>query len=189
MSEPPSRHLYLAGFMGTGKSAVGRLVAARLERPFHDLDEAVISNTKCSIETIFSQEGEQAFRQHEFDALQSIVGLPAAVIALGGGAPTVKEIAELVRNSGRTVLLTAGWQSIWERIRDDDSRPLLSDVLIGSDDDPAAAFERFVTRAAPLLNARLEAYGAIADCTIDTSGLSAKTVAKQVVAYANEISC
>ncbi|MEW5873559.1 MAG: shikimate kinase [Candidatus Zixiibacteriota bacterium] len=162
------RHLYLAGFMGTGKTATGLHVADALRRPFYDLDTVVEQITGRRIPEVFAIDGEAAFRQRECRALRSIVGASSSVIALGGGAPTIGAIRALVRESGRAVLLTADLPSMWSRLRGDESRPLLE----GEDGDRPASLSEFTARVQPILKAREDAYRAIADWTLDTSALT-----------------
>jgi shikimate kinase len=177
------RHLYLAGFMGTGKSAVGNLVARKLQRFFYDLDDVVVDMTNRSVDQIFRIDGETAFRRYEARALRSIVVSAGAVIALGGGAPTIPVVADIMRRTGRVVLLTADWPAIWRRIKDDGTRPLLASVPGDSAPDSPGRFERFVALADPILQSRRPAYHAVADCVIDTSELSCEEAAGQIVAW------
>jgi shikimate kinase len=174
--------LYLAGFMGTGKSAAGRIVAERLHRPFFDLDELISTRMGRSIRELFAGEGEPAFRLYEIAALKNTIESAPAVIALGGGAPTVPAVCDTVKRTGIAVLLTANWQAIWNRLRGDDSRPLLAGVLDVRDEDSVDSFERFVARATPILEARVVSYDALTDYTIDTSALSLDDVADRILA-------
>jgi shikimate kinase len=177
------RHLYLAGFMGTGKSAVGHLVARRLQRFFYDLDDVVVDMTNRSVDQIFRVEGETAFRQYEAKALRSIVVSAGAIIALGGGAPTIPVVADIMRQTGRVVLLTADWPVIWRRIKDDGTRPLLAAVAGDAIPNSTDRFERFVAHSDPILQSRRPAYHAVADWTIDTTELACEEVADQIVTW------
>ncbi len=177
------RHLFLAGFMGTGKSAVGRVLAAKLARQFYDLDDVIIAMTGRSIGATFRLEGEAAFRTHEAKALRYIIGSAGAVIALGGGAPATPLIADIMRRTGRTVLMTASWPAIWQRIKDDSSRPLVGSVTGGSAANSPEPFERFVMHADLILQSRLALFNAIADHVIDTSELSCDEVANRLAAW------
>jgi shikimate kinase len=182
------RHLFLAGFMGTGKSAVGRALAGQLGRPFVDLDAMVESLHSRSIVAIFRGEGEAAFRLHEAKALRLVLGSPPSVIALGGGAPTVPAIANMVRQTGHTVLLTAVWEVIWRRVHDDcASRPLLApvlDALCGDASlDDACQLARFIGYVDPILKSRKAAYERIADLTINTSELTVTQVVDRIVPW------
>jgi len=182
------RHLFLAGFMGTGKSAVGRALARQLGRHFVDLDDLIESLRHRAIVVIFRSEGEAAFRLHEAKALRVVLGSPPSVIALGGGAPTVPAIANMARQTGRTVLLTAAWEVIWRRVRDDlGSRPLLSpvlDALCGNTScDDACQLARFIGYVDPILKSRQAAYERITDLTIDTSEMTAQQVADRILPW------
>ena len=177
------RHLFLTGFMGTGKSAAGILVARKLQRVFYDLDDTIVGMTGRPIDQIFRIEGEDAFRQHEATALRSIIVSAGAVIALGGGAPTIPIVADAIRRTGRVVLLTADWPTIWRRVKDDGTRPLLAAVANNSAQDSPGTFERFVAHVDPILLGRASAYHAVADHTIDTSALSCDQVADQIVTW------
>ena len=186
MNEHRSQHLFIAGFMGTGKSAAGRIVAQRLDLPFIDLDAVITAKTSRTINAIFAEEGEPVFRQYEAEALESVVKSVPSVIALGGGAPTVPAIRDTVKESGIAFLLTADWQTIWGRIRGDTSRPLLARVLNEGDEEISEPFERFVAHATPILEARVVDYDTLADYTIDTSALSPDDVAERILAIVKE---
>jgi len=186
VSRSLSQHLYCAGFMGTGKSAAGRIVARHLGCPFVDLDEVIQQRTGRTISAIFAVEGEPVFRDYETEALKSVIVADPAVIALGGGAPTVPAIRETVKRTGITILLSADWETIWNRIRGDVTRPLLADVLNDTETE-GEPFQRFVAKATPLLESRVVDYDAIADFTIDTSALSPDDVAEHVLAIVNDL--
>jgi|CXWL01.1.fsa_nt_gi shikimate kinase len=176
------RHLYLAGFMGTGKSAVGDDLAGQLGVPFIDLDQYIEELCCRPIVDIFRDGGEECFRQIEWRALRLLVGRPPAVIALGGGAPTVPGISSIVRATGRAILLTGDLQTLWDRLRETlDHRPLLAS-LTGSDKcSHNEQYQRFVTQAETLLARRRDAYAALTDWTVDTSGLTVGQVSQCVI--------
>ncbi|GAB4313899.1 MAG: hypothetical protein Kow0074_00620 [Candidatus Zixiibacteriota bacterium] len=183
MKTSTRRHLYLAGFMGTGKSAIGEVLALMLDRPFYDLDTIVEEMTGRSIPVIFASEGEAEFRKYEARALRSIVSGSPSVIALGGGAPTVSSIARLVQYTGHTVWLTADWPTVWERVKGNDSRPLLANVLGRklSDDGDEKTYERFVERAKAILSERDIAYETVADWTLSTTGITPADAADKIL--------
>jgi shikimate kinase len=182
------RHVYLTGFMGTGKSLVGRALAEVLNRPFYDLDEVVEELTGRSVSAIFAAEGESEFRKYEARALRSIVSGSPSVIALGGGAPTVAAIARLAQYTGHSVWLTADWPAVWERVRDDTTRPLLVEVLgrAQSDDGDDAAYDRFVERAKSLYAEREFAYETLADWTVSTTDTAPAEVAACILEIMKE---
>ena len=124
--------IYLVGFMGSGKSTVGRALADELGWNFFDLDEEIERREKTTIVEIFDQRGEQAFREIEAAALRERVhnaqmGLPQ-VVALGGGAILSQENFELVTNNGVTVWLDCPLHHIQRRIHHQKHRPLARDL-------------------------------------------------------------
>jgi shikimate kinase len=112
---------FLVGFMGAGKTTLGRKVAERLDLPFFDLDERIEAGSGRKISEIFSEEGETGFRRRETTALRDLVSREAqGVIATGGGAFTVAANRDLMIGAGLVVWL------------DVDTRELLSRVTPGA---------------------------------------------------------
>ncbi len=181
MFDTSRRHILLAGFMGTGKSAVGRALAKRLDCGSVDLDEMITSLCRRSISDIFKLEGEATFRQHESRALRLAVISPHSVIALGGGTPLLPANANIIRATGRCWLLTAAWEAIWERVRGNIAeRPILAEFaqMLQTDE---MQYEDFVRAAKAVLEKRSYAYAHVADHVIDTSGRTIDDVARQIV--------
>ena len=118
------RHLALAGFMGSGKSRLGGEVAARLCRPFLDLDREVEARTGSSIPDLFSERGESAFREVEEEvALDVLQGGEPAVVALGGGAVLSERTRASLASQAFTVLIDVEPDLAWQRVSGGD-RPL-----------------------------------------------------------------
>ena len=107
---------YLVGFMGAGKSTVGRALAARLGVPFVDLDEAFESLSGMTIRRAFEEHGEAWFREREAELLRGTEALPAAVVALGGGTFTFPENRSVVRRSGLSVWLDVPFEVVAARL-------------------------------------------------------------------------
>jgi shikimate kinase / 3-dehydroquinate synthase len=170
MSPGTSSNLILTGFMGTGKTIVGRLVAQQLGRPFLDMDAEIEARAGQSIASIFSQDGEVAFRALEKALCLHVSRLEGHIVATGGGAVVDPANRERIAGSGQIVCLTAGVDQVLDRIAGTASRPLLQAP------DPRTAAER-------LLREREEAYAAI-PWQIDTTGLSPEQVAAQVLPFA-----
>ncbi|MFN8222459.1 MAG: bifunctional shikimate kinase/3-dehydroquinate synthase [Gaiellales bacterium] len=124
------RHLALAGFMGSGKSTIGRRLAERLARPFIDLDEVIEARAGAAIAELFAREGEAAFRRLEEAAAQDMLGRgEPAVIALGGGAILSEATRAALARSAFTVLLDIDPEAAWERVvAAGGSRPLAQDA-------------------------------------------------------------
>ncbi len=122
--------IYLVGFMGAGKTTVGRELAARVEAPFFDLDELVESAEKMSIKEIFGQHGEPYFRKRERDVLRSTHYLEDAVIATGGGTFTFEENVQFIQSEGLSVYLSAPYALLRSRIGDKAAeRPMFRDEV------------------------------------------------------------
>ncbi|MEB2287216.1 MAG: shikimate kinase [Anaerolineae bacterium] len=119
-------NLVLAGFMGTGKSTVGRLVAGRLGLAFVDTDAAIERRAGRSIAQIFAQDGETAFRRIEAEVCREIAAGRDQVIAVGGGALLDDSARRAFAQSSLIVCLTASLDEILRRVGDDPARPLFS---------------------------------------------------------------
>lgn len=123
-SHAPHR-IALIGFMGSGKTTVGRLVASRLGYRFLDLDVLITENARKSIREIFEEDGEEAFRRIESDALYSVREMNRLVIATGGGAPIRQENQEFFENLAATFYLEVSFKEFINRAGSDPARPLL----------------------------------------------------------------
>lgn len=121
--------IYLVGFMGSGKTTIGRELAARIDAPFFDLDELIESAEKMSIREVFAQKGEPHFRKRERDLLRSTRHLESAVIATGGGTFTFDENIQFIQSEGMSVYLSAPYALLRARIGTKDDRPLFRDDL------------------------------------------------------------
>jgi shikimate kinase len=110
-------NVYLVGFMGAGKSAVGRLLASRLGRSFIDLDEAVVARLGMTVREAFADVGEAGFRDAETAELECVASQRGLVVATGGGVFSSEVNRELIRTSGGvTVFLDPPWELIRERL-------------------------------------------------------------------------
>jgi shikimate kinase len=160
------RAIVLMGFMGTGKSEVGRRLAQRLGRAFVDTDQLVEERTGKRVAAIFADEGEAAFRRLEREAVAEAVGRGGAVIAVGGGAVLDPDNAQILREAGVMIYLTARPEVILRRVGDVATRPLLRD-------DPHGAVRRLLAERGPV-------YAAAADLTFDTSEHAADRVVQEI---------
>ena len=125
ISSHAPRRIALIGFMGSGKTTVGRLVAARLGYRFLDLDVLITENAGKSIREIFDEDGEEAFRRIESDALYSVREMNRLVIATGGGAPVRQENQEFFENLATTFYLEVSFKEFLKRAGRDPARPML----------------------------------------------------------------
>ena len=160
-------HIFLVGFMGAGKSTVGRLVASRLGLPFADLDEMVEDAAGRTVAHLWAESGEETFRAAESDALASLAAAAPSVVACGGGVVLADANRSLLKSLGRVVYLTVSAEEALARIGGGDSRPLIA----GGG----------ATMAPRLLEARDALYGAVADVVVTTTGRSPEDVADDVV--------
>jgi shikimate kinase len=120
--------IYLVGFMGAGKTTIGRELASRVETPFFDLDELIESAEKTSIKDLFAQRGEPYFRKRERDLLRSTKHVESAVIATGGGTFTFDDNIQFIQSEGLSVYLSAPYALLRARIGDKAAeRPLFRD--------------------------------------------------------------
>ena len=118
-------NIVLTGFMGTGKSTVGRRVADRLKVPFFDVDDTIKRQSGRSIAELFRTKGEDAFRALESATIQELSMQEKAVIATGGGALLNPQNRGFLERRGILVCLTARAGTLLERLKDDLTRPLL----------------------------------------------------------------
>ena len=164
------KNIVLIGFMGTGKTSVGRLLAGRLGCAFHDLDKKIEEACGISIPQIFAQHGEPYFRAREKEAVRAAAARSGLVIATGGGTVKDAENAALLREHGVLVALTADVDTILQRTAARGARPVLDGADAG---DRRAAVVR-------LLEERRTLYAG-ADITVDTSCRSPLEVAEYIV--------
>ena len=166
-SDRAIHNVALIGFMGVGKSSVGRLVAAQLHFEFVDTDELIEQRAAKSIPAIFAQQGEPAFRQMERSLLQEMENWRRTVVATGGGMTGSDENLASLRRHALIVCLWASPETIWQRVRHQSHRPLLLDP------DP-------LNRIRALLAVRTPFYKQ-ADVLVNSEMRSVKEVAQQVL--------
>src|SRR5258708_40265888 len=119
---------YLIGFMGAGKTTVGRELSARVGASFFDLDELIESGEQTSVKELFAQQGEPYFRKREREVLRSTRHLERAVIATGGGTFTFDENIQFIQSEGLSVYLSATYSLLRMRMNGKaDERPLARD--------------------------------------------------------------
>ncbi len=166
----PDRPVILTGFMGSGKSSVGRLLADRLSCRFIDLDAEIVKSSGVSINELFARDGEPVFRLLESAQLERILSTTErCVVATGGGAVIAPQNREKMRKLGVTVNLMVTLEQVLQRLQGCDDRPLL-------------AGEKAAERAAALMEEREQFY-ADADIRIDTDGKSVEDVAAVILSH------
>lgn len=123
----PVERVYLVGFMGAGKTSVGRALAAQLGWSFVDLDAEIERSQKMPVRDIFLKSGEAHFRQLEREHLKQLSKRPRVVIALGGGATVDPENRLVIDSTGTSVWLNVGFETAARRVSMDGTRPLFRD--------------------------------------------------------------
>lgn len=124
---PPGR-VYLVGFMGSGKTAVGRRVAERLAVPFVDLDTEIERTSGLTVRALFDSLGEPAFREREAAFLQGTEALPEAIVSGGGGSFAADGNRRAIARLGTAVFLDVPFERIRERVTSKTDRPLFASV-------------------------------------------------------------
>lgn len=163
------QNVILTGFMGTGKSTVGRLLATRLKFAFRDLDSLIIDKEGQSITSIFASMGEGYFREVESSMLRSVLQETSQVVSTGGGAVILPVNRDLMKKSGVVINLVAAPETILQRLQADEERPLLRD-------------SKSLEQIQKLLMER-ELFYSEADIRIDTDGKNVEDVARDILNF------
>ena len=164
-----STNIALIGFMGTGKTAVGRLLAKKLDGQFIELDSLIEQKAGKPIPEIFQQDGETAFRDLEIEVTKEVARKKDAVIACGGGIVLNNINIDRLRAGGGIVYLTASPGAILKRVSNEAGQRPLLEV-----DNPALTIRN-------MLKFRKPFYERAADITINTSKLDINAVAEQII--------
>lgn len=152
-------NIVLCGFMGSGKTVVGKELAKIMGRRFVDTDQLVEARSGVSIPAIFQVHGEDYFRELERAACAEAAEIPNCVISTGGGALTFDENVRTLRTTGKIVLLDASFEVICQRVGNGANRPLFRDSV----------------QAKALYDARQAKYRAAADYVVDGDASARKT--------------
>jgi shikimate kinase len=121
-------NVYLTGFMGCGKTTLGKKLARKMNYTFFDLDSLIIKKLGKSIKEIFDQEGEEYFRKMEKEVLTETLNLKNAVIATGGGTPCFFDNILMINSNAISVYLEMDSKSLFHRLKDTSERPLLMNM-------------------------------------------------------------
>jgi shikimate kinase len=160
-------NLALIGFMGTGKSSVGRLVAERLHFDFLDTDDCIEASAGKPITRIFAEDGEAAFRQHESELVRSLEDRRQLVIATGGGLAANPGCLDSLKSHALVVSLWASPETIWQRVCHQTHRPLLQTA------DPQTRIRQLLTERDPFYRQ--------ADLLLNTEWRSPRQIAQLII--------
>ncbi len=166
------KNIVLLGFMGTGKTVVGKKVARKLKMEYLDMDDLIEEEARIPIREIFSRFGEEHFRDLESKMVERVSEYENKVMATGGGIVLRKENMDNLRKKGILICLTATPEVILERTKGEHHRPLLEV------DYPLAIIKELLKFRAP--------YYAQADYSLDTSSLTIDQVVEQVIKLVKE---
>lgn len=161
--------IYLVGFMGSGKTTVGKALAELTYQPFIDLDEAIARQASKPITTIFKDDGEAYFRQLEHDALLQTNEYDG-IVSTGGGIVERADNREWLIGK-QVIFLETPWSTIVERLKHDKTRPLWQQSL--------AEKERLFIRRQPL-------YEEVSRCVIDTRQDTPTDIAEKIINQLNQ---
>jgi shikimate kinase len=165
-------HIIIVGYRGSGKTTVGRLLAARLGRIFADADDLIESTAGKSIAVIFASEGEPSFRDRESSALAELCARPPGVIATGGGAILREANRQLLKTNGFVVWLTASPETVWARLAADPTTAARRPNLTAGGG---------LDEVRTLIAAREPIYHAVADFVVASDTLSPEAVADAIL--------
>ena len=161
------KNIYIAGFMGTGKSTVGKIIAKKLNKKFVEMDELIEERESEKINNIFAKKGETYFRTLENKLFREISFETGLVVSCGGGLVCNGENLDLAKKTGTVISLMASPLSIYERTKNNKDRPLLNG------DKP-------LDKIKELLDKRLCFYNK-AHYLIDTEGVSPKKISEKII--------
>ena len=168
------QHIYLIGFMGTGKTTISHKLQEMTGAKEVDMDAWIVEKNDMSINDMFDKFGETYFRDRETDAVREIAGTAPAIVSCGGGAVLRQENTQMMKKSGRIVLLTATPETVYERVKNSIDRPLLNGHMN-------------VEYIASLMEKRRELYAEACDISVATDGKTPSQIAEEILKATSEV--
>ena len=163
-----SYNIYLIGFMGTGKSTIASAFSEMQKMKIVEMDDVISEKAGMSIKSIFSEYGEEYFRNLETKLLKEIVQMENVIVSCGGGVVLRQENISMMKDTGTIVHLSAKPEEILRRVKNDNKRPLLQ----GS---------KNVESKESLMKTRNTSYENAADFTIHTDGKSKEVICEEII--------
>lgn len=161
-------NIVLIGFMGCGKTTIGVKLSYFLKQPLIDTDKQIERKAGCSISEIFARQGEESFRKMETEYLEGLLQEKSSfILSTGGGLPMREENVALLKKIGKVVLLRVDADTVYERLMNDTTRPLLQG------DNPRAKIEELLAYREPV-------YEACADVIVDVAGKSFREILDEI---------
>ena len=174
MNQKPEKNLVLIGFMGCGKSSVAAALGRHCQMEVVEMDQMIAGQQGLSIPEIFERYGEEYFRDLETQLLIDMQNRSNAVISCGGGVALRERNVTEMKKNGRVVLLTASPETIYERVKDSDERPILNG-------------NKNVEFIADMMEKRREKYEAAADVVIQTDDKTILQISEELISKLMEL--
>ena len=167
-------NIVLIGFMGAGKSTISDYLSTMFDMKLVEMDQEIAEREEMSIPDIFATYGEEYFRELETDLLVEMQSRKNTVVSCGGGAALRERNVKEMKKNGRVVLLTASPETIYERVKDSNDRPVLNG-------------RKNVAGISELMEQRREKYEAAADIVVNTDGKSVLQVCEEMIQKLTEM--
>lgn len=162
------KHIFLIGFMGSGKSTVAKYLSSAYQMKQIEMDEQIEKNEGRSISSIFEKEGEEYFRTLETELLKSLDPRETFVVSCGGGAAVKEENVREMKEKGRIILLSAQPETVYVRVKNSHNRPLLEGNMN-------------VSYIKELMDKRQKLYERAADFQVKTDGRTAEDIGEEII--------
>lgn len=163
-------NLYIIGFMGSGKTSLASELDKISENKKINVDALIEKKLGMSISEIFAIHGEAFFRKHEHEILSEISKHDNQIVDCGGGLPLTPENRKLIKASGRCIYLKVSPNAVLQRLKSDESRPLLKN-------------KKSIKEISLMLDKRVPFYESIADISIETDNFTTKEIAEKLIPY------